>query len=550
MIFKKVHFPIFIAILCLLLACQKEKITTNKKGQNEYEKQFQTATNFNYKQQLDSAFYYYNAAKYLATNKDELVKALYFMATIQQQQCDFSGNEATATEALVKAIDTKYEPHIYNQLGISYLELYDYDNSIRYYKKALQKTTNELYKGILNNNIAVVYLEKKQYSTAIKILKPLVANDTLIKYQNQYARVLDNLGFAYFKTNNPNAENLLNQSLKIRETIKDDSESIASYIHLSQYYQQKNVSLAQQFAAKAYKAASKINSPDDKIEALQFMIASSNPEQAKQLALKQIALADSTNRVRQTAKNQFAKIKYDSQKDKKQVLIYKAQTENLTLGLSALVIISILSYFLIKAKNKKQQLQTSYNTEIRISKKLHDELANDVFHTLTFVETQDLSTTDNKETLLSSLDNIYSRTRNISKENSNINTSTLFVTQLKELMASFANNNVNIIINGLETPNWEKTSAEKKITTYRIIQELLVNMKKHSQCSIAVITFKKNKKNIQIEYTDNGVGATLEKINLKNGLQNVENRINAIKGTITFDTTTNKGFKVSFTFPT
>jgi signal transduction histidine kinase len=75
-------------------------------------------------------------------------------------------------------------------------------------------------------------------------------------------------------------------------------------------------------------------------------------------------------------------------------------------------------------------------------------------------------------------------------------------------------------------------------------------MKKHSQCSIAVITFKKNKKNIQIEYTDNGVGATLEKINLKNGLQNVENRINAIKGTITFDTTTNKGFKVSFTFPT
>jgi signal transduction histidine kinase len=361
---------------------------------------------------------------------------------------------------------------------------------------------------------------------------------------------LDNLGFAYFKTNNPNAENLLNQSLKIRETIKDDSESIASYIHLSQYYQQKNVSLAQQFAAKAYKAASKINSPDDKIEALQFMIASSNPEQAKQLALKQIALADSTNRVRQTAKNQFAKIKYDSQKDKEETIKYKSQKENLAIGFIALLIISILSLFLIRAKNKKQQLQTSYNTEIRISKKLHDELANDVFHTLTFVETQDLSTTDNKETLLSSLDNIYSRTRNISKENSNINTSTLFVTQLKELMASFANNNVNIIINGLETPNWEKTSAEKKITTYRIIQELLVNMKKHSQCSIAVITFKKNKKNIQIEYTDNGVGATLEKINLKNGLQNVENRINAIKGTITFDTTTNKGFKVSFTFPT
>lgn len=550
MIFKKVHFPIFIALLCLLLACQKEKVTTNKKPQNQYEKQFQTATNFNDNQELDSAFYYYNAAKFLATNDEDFVKALYFMATIQQQQCDFSGNEVTATEALVKAIGTKYEPHIYNQLGISYLELYDYNNSILFYNKALQKTTNELYRGILKNNIAVVYLEKKQYSSAIKILKPLVTNDTLIKYQNQYARILDNLGFAYFKTNNPNAENLLNQSLKIRETNKDDSESIASYIHLSQYYQQRNTNLAQKYAAKAYKAASTINSPDDKIEALQFMIATSNPVQAKQLALKQITLADSTNRVRQTAKNQFAKIKYDSQSAKKQSRIYKAQSESLTIGIIAISIISILSYFLIKAKNKKQQLQTSYNTETRISKKLHDELANDVFHTMTFAETQDLSTLDNKEILLNNLDNIYSRTRNISKENSNIDTGIHFITHLKELMASYTNSQVNVIINGLETTNWDKISVEKKITAYRIIQELLVNMKKHSKCTIVVISFKKIKNNLSIEYSDNGVGATPDKINLKNGLQNVENRTKAINGTITFDTSTNKGFKANFTFPT
>jgi signal transduction histidine kinase len=32
------------------------------------------------------------------------------------------------------------------------------------------------------------------------------------------------------------------------------------------------------------------------------------------------------------------------------------------------------------------------------------------------------------------------------------------------------------------------------------------------------------------------------KINIKNGLQNVENRIHAIKGTVTFDTKSDKGF--------
>jgi hypothetical protein len=34
---------------------------------------------------------------------------------------------------------------------------------------------------------------------------------------------------------------------------------------------------------------------------------------------------------------------------------------------------------------------------------------------------------------------------------------------------------------------------------------------------------------LYIEYTDNGKGATIEKLNSRNGLQNVENRILAIK---------------------
>jgi signal transduction histidine kinase len=54
---------------------------------------------------------------------------------------------------------------------------------------------------------------------------------------------------------------------------------------------------------------------------------------------------------------------------------------------------------------------------------------------------------------------------------------------------------------------------------------------------------------LYIEYTDNGKGATIEKLNSRNGLQNVENRILAIKGTITFDTKSGKGFKSSILFP-
>ena len=550
MIIKKLHFPILVSLLFILHACQQETSNNKKIIVSQYDKLIETANKFNDKEELDSAFYYFEKAKYVGATDEEKIHALYYMASIQQTKCDFSGSEASATEAMTLSTTTNYLPNIYNQLGIAYQEQYDFDNALVYYDKSLQNTSSELYKCILKNNIAVVYLEKEDYNKAKTTLQPLLTNDTLIKYKVYYAKVLDNLGFTYFKSNNPKAFDYLTQSLTIRDSINDNQELIASYMHFSEFYQQSNSILAHQYANKAYQSATKVNSPDDRLVALKFLIASSIPSEAKKHSENFIAINDSINQVRQKAKNQFARIKFDSQRDKEETIKYKDQKENFALGFIVLLIISILSFFLIKAKNKKQQLQTSYNTETRISKKLHDELANDVFHAMTFAETQDLSTTDNKETLLNNLDNIYSRTRNISRENSNIDTGINFIVHLKELMASYSNDQTNIIINGLETHIWEKTSAEKKITTFRIIQELLINMRKHSQCSIAVITFKKDNNNIQIEYTDNGVGTTLDEINLKNGLHNVENRIKAIKGRITFDTTTNKGFKVNFTFPT
>ena len=73
----------------------------------------------------------------------------------------------------------------------------------------------------------------------------------------------------------------------------------------------------------------------------------------------------------------------------------------------------------------------------------------------------------------------------------------------------------------------------------------MINMKKHSQCSVVFITLSNNNKNIEIKYADNGIGIKEQKF--KNGLQNVENRIESINGTITFES--NKGLKVKISIP-
>jgi signal transduction histidine kinase len=71
-------------------------------------------------------------------------------------------------------------------------------------------------------------------------------------------------------------------------------------------------------------------------------------------------------------------------------------------------------------------------------------------------------------------------------------TGPLFITDLKEMMTGFNTQEVNVITNGMDSINWMVLDDNKKIIIYRVIQELLVNMKKHSQCSLVVLTFKIN----------------------------------------------------------
>ena len=73
-------------------------------------------------------------------------------------------------------------------------------------------------------------------------------------------------------------------------------------------------------------------------------------------------------------------------------------------------------------------------------------------------------------------------------------------------------------------------------------------MKKHSQCTLVIIRFETHKNTIEINYIDNGIG-TSEMLKFKNGLQNAENRILAIKGTLTFETESGKGFKAKISAP-
>lgn len=206
----------------------------------------------------------------------------------------------------------------------------------------------------------------------------------------------------------------------------------------------------------------------------------------------------------------------------------------------------LINYY--RNKNRQERLEASYNTEIRISKELHDELANDVFNAMTFAETQDLQDPIKKETLIDNLDKIYVRTRDFSRENSNVETGESFEQNLKQMLSSYKSDSTEVIIKNGSPIDWSTVQTEKKIALQRVLQELMVNMKKYSQASFVIIGFDCDQKNLKIDYSDNGVGFS-EKLVLKNGLQNAENRIQAVNGILTFDSQINKGFKAKIVVP-
>lgn len=519
-------------------------------------------------QKFDSAFYFFNRSKLLFEVENDSVKMAYNllqMAIIQEVFGDYLGSEKNLIEALPYSQGILiYQASLYNQLGISSKQLFNFDDALYYYDKAKSITKDTLPKISIENNIASVNIEKKEFYTSIKVLEAVVKSDVLDTVSVTRARVLDNLGYSYFKVKRDREGlQLMNEAMAVRKKNKDSYGIVGSYLHLSEFFMQSEPKKAHQYALAAYKTTIATGSVDERLESLSFLVKNNFEPGKNKYALAYIQLNDSILKVRNNAKNQFAKIKYDSDKnraDNLKLIAQKTQTnlllekqKNRTILLyfvvSILVSISVFIINFLKNKSNREKIRISYNTETRISKKLHDELANDLYQTMTFAETQDLSTENNKETLLNDLDSIYSRTRNISRENSSIDIGPNFVPNLKEMMSNYSNDAVNILVNGLDVLQNTALETNKKIIIYRTIQELLVNMKKHSQCSLVVITFKNIDKKIQIEYMDNGIGVSQEKLNLKNGLLNVETRVKTIGGTLTFDNALQRGFKVNITFP-
>lgn len=541
---------LFLSLL-LFTACQK-LVNTDEPKNLDYDK----AIAFRDSGIADSAYIYFAKAKLIFIEKNDHFRAgkcIVNMSIIAERQGDYFGGQEQAVEAL-SYFDQKNPDHFnalfstYNDLGIIAFDLGNYPESVKAFEKAKKFTRNSEDTLMLNSNAARCFAAMGENKKAITLFNQAFLNQPS---EDIKARALNNLAYTKFDDDTTyNAIPALNKALDMRLKINQPGPLSDSYLTLTEVYERMNrLSEAQIYAKKAL-AMAKLYNPDDELKALGFLVRQTTGTESKQYFTRYTQLADSLQTARNKAKNQFAYIRYETEKQKADNLVLQKNnaTKNYQLLLAGVVMVFGVGGGTFWYQKRKKTLALKAQNDIRenqlrLSKKVHDVVANGLYRVMSEIENSEKL---DKEQLVDRLENMYEKSRDISYENPiDLNN---FHEYISTLGNSFSSDLTKVLIVGNSATLWQSVNAVIKQGLEPILQELLVNMKKHSRANTAVLKFENRDKKLHIQYTDNGIGIPRD-IEFKNGLNSTGNRIKNLNGQLTFDHEIQNGTKILMEFP-
>ena len=517
----------------------------------------------------DSAFNNYTFSKtYFEQTKDSIRigRNLLNMGTIQKDQNDFFGSKETLTEALhyiSKEKDSNSIAAIYNILGTNNRKLLNFDEAIKYFRLAIEKSQSFKDKLAYKNNLAATYIDYEKYSNAITILEQIKVDTTLKKTSSQYARVLDNLSYAKWLSGKKIEEKDFQAPLQLRKQNNDKRGQIASYTHLGEFYSKSNPSIAEYYFDSVVQLSKTLKIPRAEKDVLKFLMKL----RPKNVTLRDryVFLQDSLYEQELKVKTQFAKYKYDDKvtqeenvrlekENAEKELENSKQRNQKIIYLGGFVFISTvlgLSFYgfrqrtrRLKQKSKTEKLAAINDTEAELSRKLHDDHGGKLNQVMLMVQ-RDVD----KSTILDKLEIVYNEIRNFSRQTNAVDTGPSYWESLKSTLEYAKPVEVEMVFDGGKELDWSSVGQQTKTILFKVLQELVMNMARHSKAAQTVILFKDQNNALLIYYEDDGVGASKEALLRKNGLQNTEKRIKALGGSIIFDSEEGKGFRAEIQVP-
>lgn len=517
---------------------------------------------FGNRYQYKKAYFYYNNAKKLFLELEDslnISKSSIRMASVQNKLGDFAGSQNAQIEGLSyldlsKKENERFLISGYNLLALISSNQHEDEAALNWIQKSIDLNSYSQIRPTLQNNKGMFLLKAGKYEESIQLFKELLEDSLVYKSVTRRARGLDNLGYAQLKSGDRSGLALIQQSIQLLAK-ENYGPRYAAYLHLADYYKDKNAALS---VKNAKKALALVPSVEDELEMYQILALHSNNNEENDYLRKYIHLEDSLSNARLNAANQFAKIRFNSELQEQQILkLEKVNAEKelaiekenfrhflIISVISILLVLLIVGFIVIRKKNEKNKNIAISRLENKLSKRVHDEVANEVYTLMNKIEHRQIYSNDE---MLDYLDHIYVRSRNISREFDSSVLLKNFHGNLKVMLTSFQSKNANVLIQNSSEEFWQPVKSNLKLTIYRILQELMTNMKKHSNANVVVISFKKEENYLQIQYTDNGKGFNLRDLKFSNGIKNIEARVAHLSGNLDFKET-EKGMVIILKF--
>lgn len=452
----------------------------------------------------------------------------------------------------------------YNFIAIDSFSQPDYASSKNFFLKSLSlyDQLDSLYaKANILSNLGVLYTNRIQKFDSARIYLSnaleLVEKDSLHQdYKNLKFNILNNTGNSY--------------------RFQEDFTNALKYYHLAERI---NIN---QFP---------LNSKRILYSNIEKSLSALNKTDSAYIYLKKIkAIEEEINLTKQNTLISEIKEKYDNEKlraDNLEAESRRIRNRNLLLiAISIILLGTVISFMSYKSVKRKQKI-AEQEREIEIQKKekllknqelasidamldgqekerqrLASELHDSVGATLTaaklqfdYIAKQSALNSDHNElyeTTKNLLEQAYKEVRSMAHlKNSGVIAKQGLLPALKNLAKSASNaSELNIEVNefGLNT----RLENALEITLFRIIQELITNVIKHSEAKEAVISLTQIDNTINIIVEDNGKGFNAKKIQKQSngmGLGSIERRVESLNGSMEIDSTIGKGTSILIDIP-
>ena len=410
--------------------------------------------------------------------------------------------------------------HIYNNLAQLKLQLKQSDSAMWYNSRAYEfakKTGSK--RGIPNieQTFGLIFLDKNKTDEAIFYLKK---SNSSAEKSNYFDIVLINYGFLLncYPADRNEVNSLFNKGLELIE--------------------QKKINIS--FQVNFYQSAIKAFKSNGDLEQLAFA--------QKQLIRINEKISLSNNDYIQNITKQY--VKNENKLLRQELNLTKSIKEKqifyILVGTLILITIGLWYFFKQRQKFKNKEIESlKQNQEIsnlealmdgeekerkRIAQELHDGLNGDlsaIKYRLSTLEDSGLNAvdTENITKVIDMIDESCAQVRSISH---NLMPASILDYGLVDSIREYCikiNNSENFKIDFQVFGNYIALSKKNETVVYRIVQELITNILKHSKATEAIIQFNCKEDELFITVEDNGIGFDHHKISDGIGQKNIQTRI-------------------------